>query len=131
MGRFLPLVHFALCLQRQDGQSFEANEDTLQWKLVMRTNPDLPTSASLALLDQRGNIVLSSAQHCFRGQLWLVGEAPHHCRATAMHGVFGYQKEHTVGSLLLDRSPILTEHWKMSARYLQPRIQEVSYGIHL
>ena len=120
MGRFLPLAHFEMDFQREDGEPFAATADTMQWKLVLYTDPDIPASACLALLDQKNSVVLSSAQDQFGGQLWMIGVAPQYSRATAIHAVFGVQGQHSVGSLLIDRSPILAKHWQLSSQYLRP-----------
>lgn len=120
MHRYLPLARFEMSLQRDDGEVFEANADTMGWKLGLSTDPDKPTSARLVLLDQQDTVVLASICDCFSGQLWLIGEGRPSCHRPAMHCVFGWEKSNTVGSLQLDRSPIVAEHWRLSAQYLRP-----------
>ena len=103
MRRYLPLARFEMSLQRDDGEVFEANADTMGWKL-----------------DQQDTAILSSVCDCFSGQLWLIAEGRLSCHPATMHGVFDWEKSSTVGSLQIDKSPILAEHWRLSAQCLRP-----------
>ena len=120
MRRYLPLARFEMSLQRDDGEVSAANADTMGWKLGLSTDPDKPASARLVLLDQQDTAILSSVCDCFSGQLWLIAEGRLSCHPATMHGVFDWEKSSTVGSLQIDKSPILAEHWRLSAQCLRP-----------
>ena len=82
----------------------------------------LPLACFSLCLRRQENVLLSSERDIFSGQIWLVGETPVVNRPVTLHGVFGYEQGRTIGSLLRDKSPILTAHWKVSAQSLQPAL---------